>query len=37
MLLDTVSLRPQVPVDMGTRKVINLEYATASDDAMAFG
>ena len=37
MVLDTTSLRPKVPIDMGSRKIVGLSNATDKNEAMNLG
>ena len=37
MFLDTTSLRPQVPIDMGSRKIIGLDDGADKFEAMNLG
>jgi len=37
MVLDTTSLRPAVPIDMGTLKIVGLADATDKNEAMNLG
>ena len=37
MVLDTTSLRPAVPIDMGSRKIVGLDDATYKNEAMNLG
>ena len=37
MVLDTTSLRPAVPIDMGSQKVVALADATDKNEAMTLG